>query len=194
MVTWLKNILKKNSALFYLARVIKYGSESVPMVFHCRDYTQNKYIRNFLKVIVAPWCVFRYFFPEKISVSGREGLAFVLIAKNEAQYIEEWINFHLKQGVSHFFIYDNESTDNFYDVLKPYIEADIVTYHTIKGKYRQCDAYNMALAEYGRKFKYMGFIDCDEFVFVRKLLTGGGATIYIILSINLFLNMRMPEG
>ena len=103
---------------------------------------------------------------------NRTGLAFVLIAKNEAPYIEEWINFHVKQGVSHFFIYDNESEDNLHDVLEPYIESGLVTYELIPGRVRQLDAYNTAAYKYGHKFKYMGFIDADEFVFVRENSNG----------------------
>ncbi|MBQ7543421.1 MAG: glycosyltransferase family 2 protein [Synergistaceae bacterium] len=110
------------------------------------------------------------------NMPGRKGLAFVLIAKNEAPYIAEWIGFHRKQGVSHFIIYDNESTDNFREVLSPYIDAGLVTYHAIRGKARQIDAYNMALHDYGHKFKYMGFIDADEFMFVRNSTNGGGGT------------------
>ena len=98
----------------------------------------------------------------------------MLIAKNEATYIKEWLDFHIKQGVSKFIIYDNESTDNFREVLSPYIEAGIVIYDVIKGKRRQIDAYNMALNKYRRKFKYMGFIDADEFVFARNNTYGGG--------------------
>ena len=130
------------------------------------DYSSNRLMRILLRILALPQGVFRYFFPRKCP--GREGLAFVLIAKNEAPYIEEWLNFHHKQGVTHFIIFDNESTDNFHEVLKPYIDSGLVTYHTIKGKKRQLDAYNMAVHDYGHKFKYMGFIDTDEFVFIRN--------------------------
>lgn len=151
------------------------------LVYNCRNYTSNKYIRILFGIIVAPINIFRYFFPEKIFSYGRKGLAFVLIAKNEAAYIKEWINFHLKQGASNFIIYDNESTDNLYDVLKPYIESGLVFYHKIVGKIRQHDAYNMAMQKYKYKFKYIAVLDADEFVFVRNLNNGGGG----ITSINL---------
>ena len=138
-----------------------------PLVYNVREYTQSEFLRNFMKMIVAPFVYLSTFFHRKISVDDREGLAFVLIAKNEAPYIEEWINFHHKQGASHFFIYDNESTDNLREVLTPYIEQGLVTYKLIKGKRRQLDAYNMAVHDYGRKFRYMAVIDADEFVYVR---------------------------
>ena len=87
----------------------------------------------------------KVFFHIRNFSSKREGLAFVLSAKNEAPYIEEWINFHLKQGVSYFLIYDDyDSTDNLHDVLREYIDSGLVTYHIIKGGLvRQTDIYNM---------------------------------------------------
>ena len=60
----------------------------------------------------------------------------------------EWINFHVKQGASHFFIYDNESSDNLYEVLQDFITRGLVTYNTISGKRRQTDAYNHAIYNY----------------------------------------------
>ena len=92
---------------------------------------------------------------------------FVLIAKNEADYIQEWLDFHIKQGVSNFVIYDNESDDNLREVLQPYIDSGIVLYELMRGHVRQIDAYNKAFWKYGRRFKYMAVIDADEFLFVR---------------------------
>ena len=162
-------------------KFIKHVSESSGIVSHCRDWTANMYVRYLLILLVFPFCLPKYFRVK--DVPGREGLAFVLIAKNEAPYIEEWINFHHKQGVSHFIIYDNESTDNLHEVLKPYIASGIVTYHLLPGKIRQIDAYDIAINDYGRKFKYMGFIDADEFVFVRNnTYKGGGMTSMSMLT------------
>mgnify|MGYP002625095428 CR=1 FL=1 len=149
------------------------------LVYTQWDYSVNRIMRIAFRVLALPEGLFRYFFPRKCP--GREGLAFVLIAKNEAPYIEEWINFHVKQGVTHFIIYDNESTDNFREVLRPYIASGLVTYHAINGKKRQLDVYNMALHDYGDKFRYMGFIDTDEFVFVRNLRGGGISSLCTFL-------------
>lgn len=166
-----KKWLKKCEPLVIFVRLMKFAGDRCPLVYHCRDYTANVFVFRLIKVIVTPFYMLQYFFPRKWP--RREGLAFVLIAKNEATYIKEWLDFHIKQGVSKFIIYDNESTDNFREVLRPYIEAGTVIYSFIKGKIRQIDAYNMALNDYAGKFRYMGFIDGDEFVFVRNS-TGGG--------------------
>ena len=180
LADFVRKMLRKHNKAFRFVRKLRwvlmaYG-EGCPIVYNCRGLTPNKYIRSLLKVIVSPFYVFRYFMYKDFP--GREGLAFVLIAKNEAPYIEEWINFHHKQGVSHFIIYDNDSTDNFHEVLKSYIEAGLVTYRLLSGKARQLDAYNMALHDYGRKFKYMAMIDADEFMFTRNIADAGGGSLY----------------
>ena len=49
-------------------------------------------------------------------------LGVVAIVKNEAKFIEEWVLFHLNQGVEKIIIYDNGSTDDIRRVLMPYIK------------------------------------------------------------------------
>lgn len=91
-------------------------------------------------------------------------LAIVAIAKNESDYISEWLAFHKLQGVEKVFLYDNDSTDNMREVLKPYIMDGFVEYNEIHGKYKQFEAYTNAINRYGHFAKYMAFIDCDEFL------------------------------
>ena len=177
MLSSIKQFIKRNDTLRLLARLLIRSGESSPLVYHCRDYTSSDFVRTLLKVLVTPYCMLKYFVVREYP--GREGLAFVLIAKNEASYIKEWLDFHIKQGVTNFIIYDNESTDNFREVLQPYIEAGIVIYELLRGRRRQLDAYNIALNKYRHRFKYMGFIDADEFVFVRNNpYRGGGYNLY----------------
>ncbi len=172
MLQKVKHWVKKNKRLANMVRFFRSAAESSSLVYHCRDYTQNNFVRMLIKILVTPYCWLKWFVRREIP--GREGLAFVLIAKDEGSYIKEWLDFHIKQGVTNFIIFDNESTDNFREVLSPYIDAGIVIYDIIKGKCRQSDAYNMALNKYRNRFKYMGFIDADEFVFVRNNTDMGG--------------------
>ena len=53
-------------------------------------------------------------------------LALCAIFKNEAPYLKEWIEFHKLVGVEHFYLYNNESDDNYLEVLKPYLETNQV--------------------------------------------------------------------
>ena len=92
-------------------------------------------------------------------------LGIVAIAKNEQDYIKEWIVFHKVQGVDKIILYNNDSTDNMVEEIKPFIEDGYVIYYEIHGVIQQLNAYNDALKKYSKLFKYLAFIDCDEFLF-----------------------------
>ena len=49
------------------------------------------------------------------------------IFRDEADYLAEWIEFHHLMGVSHFHLYQNRSTDNWEEVVEPYVQAGLVT-------------------------------------------------------------------
>lgn len=53
-------------------------------------------------------------------------LTSIMWVKNEVVYIPEWIEFHLLQGVDHFILYDDNSTDDIHKVLEPYTSTGIL--------------------------------------------------------------------
>lgn len=95
-------------------------------------------------------------------------LAMVSISKNEGPYIKEWIEYHKLVGFSKFYFYDNESEDDTVDILKPYIDSGLVEYTLIKGKGRQLDAYNDAIAKHKNECRWMAFLDMDEYLMPTK--------------------------
>ena len=95
-------------------------------------------------------------------------LAVVSIMKCEGPYIKEWLDYHLLAGVDHFFIYDNESPDNQKEILKPYIDAGLVTYTFFPGTSPQFPAYNDAMRRFKFLCRYIAFIDGDEFIFPQS--------------------------
>ena len=78
----------------------------------------------------------------------KDQLSIVCIAKYEEDYIEEWIRYHLLQGVDRIYVYDNESPDNMKQVLAPYIRSGKVVYNFIPGRGKQLEAYNDAIQKY----------------------------------------------
>ena len=94
--------------------------------------------------------------------------AIVAVMKNEGPYIKEWLDYHLLAGVEHFYIYDNDSSDNMKEVLQPYIEREIVTYHFRSGKRQQMPVFNEAIQKYKFFCRYIAFIDGDEFIFPQE--------------------------
>lgn len=91
-------------------------------------------------------------------------LAVCIIAKNESEYIAEWMAYHKVVGVEKIFLYDNDSDDNMHDILKPFIDDGFVVYHQIHGNKMQGIAYTDALHRYGKMCRYMAFIDGDELI------------------------------
>ncbi len=180
----IKEFLRRNcTPLFNFIKrakiLILFAGEGSPLVFNFRNYSANNFFRQLIFFLVTPFMFLKYFFHSNINDSTRKGLAIVLIIKDEAQYILEWINFHIKQGVSHFFIYDNESRDNLFEVLQPFIANGLVTYNKIPGKIRQTDAYNHAVYNYKKKFKYFAMIDTDEFLFTPDSSESGALYKFI---------------
>ncbi len=92
------------------------------------------------------------------------------IFKDEAPYLKEWIEYHKLVGVQHFRLYNNDSTDNFLEVLEPYIKSGEVTVvdwpgvnsywcYTIQGP-----AMLNAITHLKEVSKWLAIIDIDEFI------------------------------
>lgn len=89
------------------------------------------------------------------------------VARNEAKYLAEWIEFHLLQGVEHFYIIEGGSTDATVAILSRYQKAGIVTYLS-DPKYTlatQMYCYDIILEQYGLDSEWIAFIDVDEFLY-----------------------------
>ena len=91
-------------------------------------------------------------------------LAICAIAKNEGPYFQEWIEWHRKQGVEKFYIYDNESTDGTREVLEPYIASGLVDYTYFPGQKMQLAAYDDCFERHRLEVRWLAIIDLDEFI------------------------------
>jgi hypothetical protein len=106
--------------------------------------------------------------PRRISEPARS-LAVVAIVKNESRYLREWIEFQRLMGAEHVYLYNNESTDDFAKVVVPYVAEGFVSvtpwasFDTEVSP--QLRAYAHAICNFGPQFRWMAFIDLDEFLF-----------------------------
>lgn len=91
-------------------------------------------------------------------------LAVCAIAKDEGPYFKEWIEWHLRQGVDKFYVYDNESTDCTCEVLEPYIRTGQVEYTFFPGHRMQLAAYDDCMERHRLDTRWIAFIDLDEFI------------------------------
>lgn len=91
-------------------------------------------------------------------------LSIAAIMKNEKPYLKEWIEYHLLQGVEHFYLCDNDSTDNTKEYLEPYIQKGIITYIPLPGINQQRICYDKIVNTYKDKTEWLAIIDLDEYL------------------------------
>lgn len=86
------------------------------------------------------------------------------IFKNEAPFLKEWIEYHQLIGVEHFYLYNNNSDDGFEEVLKPYIQKELVTLIDWPYNQAQVQAYKNFYENYRNQTQWVSFLDLDEFI------------------------------
>ena len=105
--------------------------------------------------------------------AGRDGIALVLIARNEVRHIAEWARFHLHAGVRHIYLYDNGSTDGTADALMATAgdKVTVMPWDQVLRDLRsgaeihnQVLAYAHAVRNFGAQYRWISFIDTDEFL------------------------------
>ena len=90
--------------------------------------------------------------------------------KDEAPNLAEWLEFHQLVGVEHVYLYDNGSTDSPCTVLEPYIREGFVSvipwaFPWTTHERMQRLAFAHAILNFGSHWRWMAFIDIDEFLF-----------------------------
>ncbi len=107
-------------------------------------------------------------FKYKVSVAS--------VFKDEGPYLREWIEYYLLLGVEHFYLYNNHSTDDFREVLNPYIERGIVELFGWDYSYAnirewgpiQTEAFRDAVNRSKKVTDWLAIIDIDEFIVPKK--------------------------
>ena len=83
------------------------------------------------------------------------------IFKDEGAYLEEWLAWHRLAGFTHFFLYDNDSTDGWTNT------HDDVNVMPWPGVCMQLPAYEHLCVQLKKTEpdEWVAFIDCDEFLY-----------------------------
>lgn len=107
---------------------------------------------------------------------GREGLAIVAIMRNEAAHVGEWAAFHRAAGAAGLILYDDGSADGTADAARGAMPGATVIPWAQRFEdarrgwlgggrvHNQVAAYAHALANFGSRFRWMAFLDADEFL------------------------------
>lgn len=107
-------------------------------------------------------------FSHPIITEKKYNVSVCAIFKNEAPYLKEWIEFNKLVGIEHFYMYNNNSEDNFREVLQPYINKGLVTLVEWPYNQMQMEAYKDGISKFASETKWMGFIDIDEFIIPKS--------------------------
>jgi hypothetical protein len=88
-------------------------------------------------------------------------LSVISMFKNETMNLKVWIEHYLWQGVDHFYLIDNGSTDNPQDILNEYIQRGVLTVHYLPHKYQQENLIRRVFDVEKLKERTRWLINCD---------------------------------
>ena len=92
-------------------------------------------------------------------------LVIVAIFKNEAIAMKEWLQHYINQGVEHFYMIDNGSTDNW----ESEVDGFPVTIFYNNKKHNQVDHYNNYFLKNVQSIsEWVMVVDLDEFMYARN--------------------------
>ncbi len=99
-------------------------------------------------------------------------VAIATVFQQEAPYLKEWIEYHKLIGVQHFYLLNNQSSDDYLTVLEPYIAKGDV--ELIQWPHQPIDYLNWvriqnegleyAIQLANGKAKWLAIIDADEYI------------------------------
>ena len=110
----------------------------------------------------------------------RRGLAIALIVRDEQAHVGEWADFHARAGARAFFVYDDGCRDATLPILRERL-GDRLTVVPWRQRltdgagrreiHNQALAYAHAASNFGGDFRWMAFIDADEFLVPKRART-----------------------
>ena len=123
--------------------------------------------------------------------------------KNAARFLPEWIEFHQIVGFEHFYLYNNNSTDDYIETLAPYRNEGSVTLYEWPHTPAFPAADKHCIANHKHEARWIAFLDDDEFLFpthgesVRRILRNYEP--YPALAVHWLMfgssgHLRRPEG
>ncbi len=99
--------------------------------------------------------------------SQPSGVALCMRFRNEARFLDEWLEYHSAAGVDHFFLYNNFSEDKFLPVIEPWLAAGRLTLVDWPKIPASPGAEEDCIRRAMGRFAWVGFIDADEFIVVE---------------------------
>ncbi len=93
-----------------------------------------------------------------------KNFAICLCFKNASSYLAEWLAFYRALGADYFYLYDNNSTDDYSAQVSPYLKQGLAELRRWPGLGQQNSIYIDCLKRARRKVRWLAFLDDDEFL------------------------------
>ena len=138
---------------------------------HVNDFIK---IFIFLTLVIIFFKLLQYFFNKKniepYDNPKKYNIAIMTIFKNEQNYMEEWLNYHIDQGIEQIFMYCNDQNiHNYLYLLDPKYKNYITIIDWTKKENNglstiQRQAYTHCTKTYGNQCQFLLMLDLDEFL------------------------------
>lgn len=105
----------------------------------------------------------------------KHNLCVAAIFRNESLILQEWLEHYRARGVSHIYLIDDRSSDDYMTVLQPYLKSGFVSLHHCEESTdkpgRQDVCYNRVLGPMFPEINWLLLVDVDEFVWDENNLS-----------------------
>ena len=95
-------------------------------------------------------------------------IALCIICKDENEDLKENIDYHTLLGVDHFIIYDDGSKNPLSEDFKNYKNVTVNPWSSKDPHRYQQRCYESCVKQYKNDYKWIGFIDTDEFIVIKN--------------------------
>lgn len=128
-----------------------------------------RYVYTLLFIIILIY-LFTFMLNKSKYKPKKYKLAIMAIFKKEQDYMEEWLDHHIRQGISHFYLYNNDPELNNYQFLNDQKYKNFITlvdWVNAKNDGRQTiqkQAYQHCVRNYNKQYNMIMMLDLDEFI------------------------------
>jgi hypothetical protein len=126
------------------------------------------YLILILILLIVLVCINHIDSQESFNPNEKYKLCIMAIFKDEQLYLEEWLLYHINQGISHFYLYSNDEKMHNYPYLSKYDNYITLIPWTDKTNNEsgtiQIQAYTHCARNYGHECLYLMMLDIDEFI------------------------------
>lgn len=123
---------------------------------------------NYIIILAIITVLLIFFF---IRSNKKYTFSIMAIFKNENEYMEEWLDLHISQGIDHFYLYSNDENMVNYKFLDKYTCITLIPWTNVKNDENgtiQKKAYYHCVQNYSNETQYLMMVDIDEFLTPTK--------------------------